>query len=309
MIYYYSQAYANHWHSLSEMIQDVYGHLEKHDTLMMLGNYLFQNPTQYKSMSDKVIVYQSEPLVENHWWKTDHILKQLESADEVWDYDIENILLLRKHGIEAKFRPPTYSDKLKTVTNSENPDIDVLFYGTLTRYRYDAIAAVLENWNTVKYDLKFVFVNNFFGQQLDELIGRSKIILNLNPYDGETRQQQTRISHSLINDKCVLSEKSSVNYFGNQIESFKGNKELIDKLYALLLDGDWKKYTTNNYKENSFKMIREGENILNIPISNRYVDKNSIISLNIEQFKIEALPVENAYPKKRKNKKQTEKKN
>jgi hypothetical protein len=98
---------------------------------------------------------------------------------------------------------------------------------------------------------------------LEEMIGRSKIILNINPYEGECRQQQTRIFYPLINNKCVLSQKSSINYYDNLITEYTDWKDLYQKMIHLLENDRWKDYTYNNdYKAQSLKMRNKVEEIL-----------------------------------------------
>jgi hypothetical protein len=270
MIYRWFELYSEHWQTLAETIEENYGTMEDPGSTVIFSLHHHRPAKEIKEMLNcgKLIVYQTEPLVENHWWKPDKIIRNIESADEVWDYDLENIMVLEKHGIKAKYRPPKYSHKLKTVNNIENPDIDVLFYGSITERRSKFIShcltsAIIKPEDTKLWlDANFVYVFNTFGKKLDEYMARSKIILNLNPYDGECRQQQTRIYHSLINEKCVLSEKNKFNYYGNLICEFEnGNvQDMFEKIIYLLRDDRWKTYANDNYKKMYDKQL--SENIL-----------------------------------------------
>ena len=239
--------------------------VDSHDTYFVIGHYLWSNAKELKERFEakRMIVYQHEPLVENHWWSTETIIKNLEGADEVWDYDLENIKILSKYGIDAKYRPPVYTEELKTVKNVDNPDIDLLFYGSPTNRRMqflsDFITVLPINDEDREVFTKMSVVNTFnvFGEKLDELIGRSKIILNTNPYDGECRQQQTRIFNALINNKCVLSEANRFNYYGNLIVEFRGLPDFASKVFDLLREDKWKNYTNNNYKQFSGARVTE----------------------------------------------------
>ena len=239
-------------------MEENYATADNAGSTMVFGLYSFHSCTKLREMfnSNHLIVYQAEPLVPNHWWSTDLILKNLEGADEVWDYDLENIEILKKHGINAKYKPPRYAESLKTVKNVENPDIDVLFYGSLTERRSKFLSTFLMNSiiphedEQIWLNANFVFVNNCFGAKLDEYIARSKIVLNLNPYDGECRQQQTRIFYNLINNKCVLSEQNKFNYYGDMIVEFENNntQHMFHQIINLLRDDKWKLYANDNYK-------------------------------------------------------------
>ncbi len=255
------------WLTIGSAINEVYGGEENPDSVLCLGlqNHQPLSITKERFPNRKLIAYQTEPLVENHWVNSEPLIHNLTFSDEVWDYDLENIRFLRSRGIDAKFKPPLYAESLKQVQNSDKPDIDVLFYGSLTPYRNEILSNfMLNSFITAElYELfmnmNVVVLNNFHGKELDEFIGRSKIILNLNPYAGQTRQQQVRIFYALINNKCVLSEKSSINYYDDMILEFSGSQELCDKVLYLLKDDNWKLYTENNFKSHSERVLLEGE--------------------------------------------------
>ena len=238
---------------LAKMVDENYATEENENDLFVMALYLNLSGTQLKEEFahrnfNKLIIYQLEPLVEAHWWTTDKIVESLKGADEVWDYDLDNIELLKQHGIEAKFKPLLYTESLNTIKTIDEPDIDVLFYGTPTRYR----SSFFESFNKdfVHYDdtsdmygiMNIVTLYNIADQRLDEFIARSKIVLNLNPIEGDCRQQQTRIFYPLTNGKCVMSQKSNRNYFGNCIVEFTDSQDFGEKAIELLKTGKWRDY-------------------------------------------------------------------
>lgn len=269
MRFIYSNSCILFWKDMSTMILENYDSPEYNNTTVALGAHVHQSGNKIKENFgiERLVIYQSEPLVQHHWFNPDRILENLQGADEVWDYDLENINFLREHGIEAKFRPPLYSKNLKRVNNLENPEIDILFHGTMTPYRTQMLhnlvsdPVVSEPYLERYMNLNIVIAYNYLGSKLDALIANSKIVVNINPYDGEARQQQTRISYLLTNNKCVLSERNKINYFGDQIVQFKGIQEMYEKTMYLLMDDKWRDYTQNNFEENSKLMLREGEQI------------------------------------------------
>ncbi len=232
------------------------------DAIVFLGATFIHNSIETLSATHnpekkKIIAYQTEPLVDNHWWKPEVIIKNLQGADEVWDYDLDNIEILKSHGIDAKYKPPKYSENLCRVVNNLDPEISVLFYGTLTEYRakflYDMLhgSIIYDRYSDTFAKMNFVTVWNVTGPELDKYIANSKIILNLNPYDGETRQQQPRISYALNNGKCVISQKSNRNYFGDLITEFDSIQSGIDAVLKTLSDETWKDPTIR-YRYKSF---------------------------------------------------------
>lgn len=238
----------DHWQMLREMLEENYAHTETNNTMCVLGSYVHKPVEvlrqEFYPDCDKLIVYQLEPLVKDHWWRTEHIVNNIKNADEVWDYDLQNIEVLRSYGIDAKFKPPAYTNSLRRIQPAKEHDIDVLFYGSHTQYRQQFIdnyfnKSVIDPNDEVFSGMNLVWVYNISDRRLDDYIARSKIILNLNPYSGETRQQQTRILYPLINNKCVVSQRSPINYFGDAICEFDDYTDLSGLLRNLISSGSW----------------------------------------------------------------------
>ena len=246
MRYYHSNILPGVWNQLGVMLDENYN--DGDDSVIVLGAYVHQPVESMRSFSgdSKLIVYQTEPLVDSHWHNKEKIISNIIGADEIWDYDLENIEILERYGINAKFRPPAYSNNLKRIQNREDPDIDVLFYGSYTEYRCKTIQDVFNGFTLNDDDAdylancRFVWLYNISSEDLDEYISRSKIILNMRPYEAAIRQQQARIYYPLINDKCVLSERSNINYFGNNIVEYSGSEDLWNKIPNLLKNDTWK---------------------------------------------------------------------
>jgi hypothetical protein len=265
-MYYHRALGADHWSMLIKMIDENYAAEENRETVLILGLYQLHTAKQLREMLNiqphiKMIAYQLEPLIDNHIsppYTLEKMIDQVRGYDEVWDYDLENIEVLRKNGIEAKFKPPVYAESLNVIPNNENPDIDILFYGSPTFDRGNFFVNLTQGY--VHYDeassltfstMNIVTLYNIQDSRLDDFISRSKIILNLCPSLKQTRQQQTRIFYPLINRKCVLSQKCPINYFGDSIIEFDGFQDFGDKAIKLLQSGDWKDYPlrTESYQK------------------------------------------------------------
>lgn len=225
------------WLDIKEMIYENYRNEIGDKDVISIGTSAFQSLDQLKigwPNYEKYIIYQLEPLSDGHWHGKDKILSNLAGAHEVWDYDLENIEFLKQNGIEAKHKPFVYTEALKRVNNIENPDIDVLFYGTLNDKRCKILLEISEYFNIVI--LKLVT-----GSKLDEFISRAKIILDLHSNDY-AKQKQSRIFYSIINNKCVLSETSNFNYFKDLIiESHPRN--MVSSIELILKNNIWKNYS------------------------------------------------------------------
>lgn len=248
MNYNHPIAMNEHWLDVRSMIFENYlGDFEPTD-IISIGTTAFQNMEQMRRdypNFKKYIAYQLEPLADNHWHNKEKIIQNLHGADEVWDYDLENINTLKEYGINAKHKPFLYTESLKRVNNFENPDIDILFYGTLTKERLEILRLISDFFGIVILRLAT-------GKKLDEFIARSKIILDLHTNDAG-KQKQSRIFYALINNKCVISEKSNLNYFKDLIIEADTN-HMIAAIDLVLKNGIWKNYS--NVSE-SFKLLSQ----------------------------------------------------
>jgi len=208
--------------------------------------------------AEKYIVYQLEPLHDKHWHTKEKIINNIRGADEVWDYDLDNIKILEQYGIKAKFKPFLYTDTLKTVKNKEDPDIDVLFYGSITKDRMELLEKLLHQGLMTE---KFVMLFNYEGPDLDEYVARSKIILDMHTDSNHRIQKQTRLFYALINNKCVISEKSFRNYYGDLIVEVDRD-EYVPTIMDYLNNGKWKTHTENLSER--FKSLSIEDILLNV---------------------------------------------
>lgn len=216
------------------------------NSYITLGN--IRAPVENHYSDKKNIYYQLEPLKAFSKDKIESIVQNISTADEVWDYDLENIQILESYGLRAKFKPMRYASSL-VINKEAEPEIDILFYGSFTQKRFDFIKyyfdylPLQQGEYTDQYaNCNFVWVYNSSDERLDDLIAKSKIVINLNPFQENNIQQQTRIYYALINNKCVVSERSNINYFKDSILQFSNEMELKHLIDYLLVDDNWKKY-------------------------------------------------------------------
>jgi hypothetical protein len=185
----------------------------------------------------KIIAYQLEHLVNKSPWVSKGARRVLAGADEIWDYDKDNIIWMRKnYKLNAKFKPLMYAESLKILPPVvENKcDIDVLFYGYMHPRRAQLILKIQHDFGGKH---KIFDLYGVWGKELDEYITRSKIILNISS-ETIARQEQPRIFYPVINGRCVLSEKHIVNYFGDSIVECP-YKDIPDKIKEMLKNGTW----------------------------------------------------------------------
>lgn len=118
---------------------------------------------------------------------------------EVWDYSRVNIATLDRLGIEAKLLEVGYAKTLTRIENVTEPDIDVLFVGSMNDRRHK-ILTELSN-----YSVKVVHAYDCYGVKRDMLVARAKIVLNVHFFAAKLFEI-VRCSYMLANRKCVISE-------------------------------------------------------------------------------------------------------
>ncbi len=256
------------------MIDENYLNDTNKDKICLLGTVILDKDNLntlvgYDAPESDMIFYQTEPIVENHWVNKDGIVKFLKEHNfyEIWDYDIQNVHYLRSMGLDAKFKPILYTKAYEIPNNDREKDIDLLFYGSLSEPRIRFLA---ELYNGTSYETEYIqtwgdcvsmVLYNVDDHRLDEMITRSKVVLDLhNSGENYSVQRQTRISYLLANKCCVLSQKSNVNYYGDCILEFETPQQLLNILLPLLKSGEWKErgnyaYYKFKHEKNLFKKI------------------------------------------------------
>lgn len=130
-------------------------------------------------------------------WFNESYLAELRSH-EVWDYAPENIVRLTQYGVDAQLCKIGYHECLERIELAK-PDIDVLFYGSMTPRR-------IPIWQSIEdtgLNCKHLF--GVYGAERDAYIARSKIVLNMHAY-SESPREDVRLSYLWANKAFVLSE-------------------------------------------------------------------------------------------------------
>ena len=177
------------------------------NTLLILGAIDFCLNHKFESFTegyDKVFIYNQEPLSgETVTSRESQYMEWLYKADEVWDFEEDNIATLKLKGIPAKLHilKPFMDWSMYAPVNK---DIDFLFVGT----PYERRANVLDFLRQT-YKVETV-CNHTYGSAIDSYILRSKVLLNI--HGTHTYQEQARIVKWLGAPCKIISEKSSHNY-------------------------------------------------------------------------------------------------
>lgn len=225
----YPNFIVEHWQSLHQMIEENYAHEYNRNHLVLMAVHHMaikhqkplQEYTEQMGEIDRTIAYQLEPIDSvDHCWSADVLLQSITqpNIDEVWDLDIDNVEYWRTLGVETLFKPVMYTHSWKFDIECEKT-IDVLFYGTFfyngrrLKYLRDISEYLLTK------GINFVYCSHITGNLLNKFVAQSKIILDISHINNlENRmQRQTRIAPLLMNNKCVVSERSRRNYYGDLI--------------------------------------------------------------------------------------------
>ena len=166
-------------------------------TSIVLGAHLLSRP-EMESLPPETIVYNLEQLAEADlptWYM------ELAGRVRIWDYSPRHIALWNEVPcleapllVEIGFAP-----ELRRIATVPQPEIDVLFYGSVNERRRKLLAGL------EAAGLKVHVAFGVYGRDRDLLIARSKVVLNLHAFDSKTFEI-VRVSYLLANAKAVVSE-------------------------------------------------------------------------------------------------------
>ncbi|ANB74371.1 hypothetical protein AYM40_19830 [Paraburkholderia phytofirmans OLGA172] len=121
----------------------------------------------------------------------------------LWDYSPTNANALASLGVGvARILPIGYASELTRIGRPNEPDIDVLFIGSMCPRRQHVIDLMRSR------GLKVEAVFGIYGQQRDALVSRARLLINIHYYEAKVLEM-VRISYLLANHCAVLSERSS----------------------------------------------------------------------------------------------------
>ena len=129
------------------------------------------------------IVYQLEQLNQRDDRFNTEWMDRLRRARLIWDYSSQNIAFLKSHGFDnVRHVPVGYHPALQRIPPQAEKDIDVLLYGSINERRRHVMRQLRER---CRVEMAF----RVYGEQRDELIARSKIVLNVHLHEGAIFEQ------------------------------------------------------------------------------------------------------------------------
>lgn len=185
-------------------------------------------------LPDNCIIFNTEQLDLNSQYE--HIrrwtaaLLKLGKRFPIWDYNAKNITIWKSQGIDAKLFEFGYQKQLNRLQSQPTQDIDVLFYGSFNerrKYILDQLTA---------RGLKVKILSGVFGEEKDEWIKRSKLVLNMHYFDTHIFEI-VRCFYLMTNGVAVVSEvNSSTTIDPRFIDGIAGvpYEQLVDKCVELV---------------------------------------------------------------------------
>ena len=165
---------------------------------------------QKKATQNRLIAYQSELLnASNTPFRNDEYISKLKQFDEIWEYSEHNLLFLRQMGLTNVIYKPLLPNRILIDPPIEK-DIDILHFGLWTRHRTDILNSLLEMGYKI-YDVLREQGECVFGNNMHQLILRSKVVLGIHSYPQSPIQECFRYQYPLSNGIPVLAEKSLSN--------------------------------------------------------------------------------------------------
>jgi hypothetical protein len=245
--------------NLTLFVKEHFDTVENKNSVIVIADFI-ENPVSYYRKLypyKKIIFYNWEQMVSNNtYFDIEKMVENIKGVDELWDYDELNKEFFSWYGVNVnKVIPIRYTESIKCIENVKEPEIDILLFGFINDLRLEKLKHIFP---PLYHDYSFMIISGMDREEQKKHIANSKIILNLHGMQPYCRQEQERIGFCLNNGKCVLSEKSQINYFGDAI--IEEDVQNIPFVIQYLIDNNaWKEVAEKGskmFKENKCNIIR-----------------------------------------------------
>ena len=201
---------------------------------IIVGCHLL-DPAMMDMMPTGTIVLNTEQIYEKAFPWTRDLLAWVQTF-ETWDYSEANIEQFGKLGIpDVKLLKIGHHPGLTRIQKSPEPDIDVLFYGSIATERRKKILKQIEDSG-----LKLTTLFGVYSTERDQYIARSKVVLNMHNHASEIFEV-VRVNYLLSNAIPVVGEindRTSITDFYADAIAGVPYGELVDECTRLVNDAD-----------------------------------------------------------------------
>ena len=203
---------------------------------ILIGSIMFNDALISSHLKQPYIVYQMEILDDHqgHLKNYPKYLDFLSRALSVWDYSPKNFEYLKSKGLKnLSYVPPGYHSACENFSWQEPPhEFDFLFIGSLSPRRSEFLQSLINTG----YRVGAITQNNgAFGENRDQVIANSKIIVNVHCFDDLDVLETVRISYLLSNHAVVISEASDHDPYHGAV-GYAPYSELVDYCCKVLED-------------------------------------------------------------------------
>jgi len=138
--------------------------------------------------------------------KSNSVIQLMKNSNHIFDYSKINLEYYTKHPFN--FKKNKFSNLIPAIpkyNNNNSKEIDVLFVGSLNSNRRKQILSIIKNQN-----INLVIPNNCYGNNLSELISKSKIFLNIRFSDSKILET-CRLHEALMSTNTFIISESPAN--------------------------------------------------------------------------------------------------
>jgi len=162
-------------------------------------------PQQVQMLPDDTIIYNLEQISNAPITSVKAGYHTAAGRFRIWDYSRNNCPVWPKLNprCHAYYVPIGWAPTLERISPVAVEDIDVLFYGMPNATRMTIYGEICVT------GAKAIFVCGLYGRERDDLIARSKLVLNLRGHPDNQNFEIVRVSYLLANAKAVVSDDLS----------------------------------------------------------------------------------------------------
>ena len=172
--------------------------MEKDATNIVFGCHLLNTELIPKIPQSTIFINTEQIYLNDNQWNKN--IFEWAKHFEFWDYSEKNILKFKELGIpNVKLLKIGFQKELSRIKKSPQPEIDILFYGSMNERRQKILRQLESKGLRVKS------VVGLYGLERDQLIANSKVVLNHHFYSSEIFEI-VRVFYLLSNAIPVVGE-------------------------------------------------------------------------------------------------------
>lgn len=199
---------------------------------IIVGCHLVDSGLMSHVPADTVVI-NSEQIYDEDPFEWNRNIFEWAGNFETWDYSPRNVAAFAQRGLpDVKLLRIGHQPQLSRIEKADEPDIDVLFYGSMTDRREVVFEQIRQR------GLNLVTLFAVYGAERDAYIARSKVVLNMHNHAAQIFEV-VRVHYLLSNAVAVVSEvnpETSVSDFYSDAVAGAPYESLADECARLAGD-------------------------------------------------------------------------